>query len=305
MDGVTVPYAKTTKWLGVCHGERMSFRAHYAHLKKKMLGMVGGLKRVLKKDWGLGRRATCIIYKGLFVACMSYGASAWFRSLRFAYARDLLNGCQRIVLCATLNVCRTVSTHAMQVLHGELPWDLEATCKGLLTEFRRGIAPVEGDPITHDEVRSLDRMQCKKFLAEKMMNVWQDRWDQSDKGRITHEFIPNVRFVREHERFAPGLFLGYVLTGHGSMDEFLFRRGLSETPTCLCGAPREDVKHLLRECPIYADLRDLNRCGLRDEGGTLNVSEALSTFETYEELNRFAIALFARRRRLRAENGDD
>lgn len=297
LNGTTVKYVMSAVYLGIRYAERMKFKPHLEYVRKKMLSLVGGLRRVLRKDWGLGRKATCIIYKGLFVACMSYGASVWFRTLRYAYARDLLNRCQRHVLYACLNVCRTVSTDAMQVLHGELPWDLEATRRGLLSEFRRGIAPVDGDPITYDEVRDLNKPQCKNFLAERMMNIWQNRWDQSPKGRITYEFIPNVRFASEHERFAPGLCLGYLLTGHGSMNEYLHKRGLCDSPVCLCGAPLESVKHLLSECQIYEDLRDLSRSGLRIEGGTLNVSGALATSETYESLNEFAVALFARRKR--------
>lgn len=156
---------------------------------------------------------------------------------------------------------------------------------------------MDGDPITADEVRDLSRLRCRDFLAERMMNLWQERWNQSENGRITHEFIPSVRFVSEHERFAPGLCLGYLITGHGSMNGFLSKRGLVDSPMCLCGAPYEGVKHLLSECPIYQDLRDLDGCGLRVVGGTLNLGEALGTFETYERLNEFAVALFARRKR--------
>lgn len=81
------------------------------------------------------------------------------------------------------------------------------------------------------------------------------------------------------------------------MNEYLHKRGLCDSPVCLCGAPLESVKHLLSECQIYEDLRDLSRSGLRIEGGTLNVSGALATSETYESLNEFAVALFARRKR--------
>ena len=218
--------------------------------------------------------------------------------MRYAYARDSLNACQRLVLYATLNVCRTVSTDAMQVLHGELPWDLEVTRRGLLSEFRRGIVPASGDPVTAEEVRSLSKPQCKELLAERMLNTWQSRWEDSVKGRITYEFINDVRFATSHGKFAPGLCLGYLLTGHGSMNAYLYKRCLSSTPSCLCGAPSEDVKHLLGECSIYSDLRDLSGCGLRFQNGVLDVSGALRTNESHERLNAFAVALFRRRTNL-------
>ena len=186
----------------------------------------------------------------------------------------------------------------MQVLHGELPWDLEVTRRGLLSEFRRSIVPTSGDPVTADEVRGLSKPHCAELLAERMLTIWQRRWEESTKGRITFEFIGDVRFAGMDERFAPGLCLGYLLTGHGSMNAYLHKRCLSSTPSCLCGAPSEDVKHLLGECPIYSDLRDLSGCGLKLENGVLDVSGALRTHDSYVRLNEFAVALFARRANL-------
>ena len=89
------------------------------------------------------------------MASMAYGASVWFRSLRLGYARDALNSIQRKVLYWGSNVCRTVSTDAMQVLFGEFPWDLEVTRKGLLQELRKDISPIDGDPVSADELHIL------------------------------------------------------------------------------------------------------------------------------------------------------
>ena len=77
------------------------------------------------------KRAVPIVYMGLFAACVMYGSSVWCESMRFKNARDSMDRCQRIVLYACLNVCKTVSTDAMQVLMGEFPWDLECVRNGL------------------------------------------------------------------------------------------------------------------------------------------------------------------------------
>ena len=112
--------------------------------------------------------------------------------------------------------------------------------------------------------------------------MFNQRWDESPNDQITHEFIPDVKFVSTHERFFPGLFITYLLTGHGSMNSFLFKRTLCNTSECLCGAPVEDAKHIMLQCVIYHYLRNLSVCGLRRESGVFDVSLALSTFETYE-----------------------
>ena len=50
----------------------------------------------------------------------------------------LLNRCQRMVLYAYLNVCRTVSTESMHILMGASPWDLECERRGVMCMLKNG-----------------------------------------------------------------------------------------------------------------------------------------------------------------------
>ncbi len=38
-----------------------------------MIGVMGKLRRVLRKEWGLDKRTVRVIYEGLVVACASFG----------------------------------------------------------------------------------------------------------------------------------------------------------------------------------------------------------------------------------------
>lgn len=80
--------------------------------------------------------------------------------------------------------------------------------------------------------------------------------------RAMYAFIKDVRFVERCESFEPNLNMGYILTGHGSVNEFLYKRGLSETEGCSYGFDSEDWKHILIECPFYNDIRRLNEWGV-------------------------------------------
>lgn len=40
----------------------------------------------------------------------------WYEYMKSKYASDIMNRCYKIVLYASLNVCKTVSTVEMQVL---------------------------------------------------------------------------------------------------------------------------------------------------------------------------------------------
>ena len=299
LNGRGIPYAKSVKYLGITFGEGMNFRPHFLKMRSKMLCCVSGFRRILKKEWGLDRGSFGVIYNGLFVACMSYGAGVWYDCLKSDHMRALINRCQRVVLHASLNVCRTVSTEAMQVLHGQLPWDLECVLRGTLSRFRRGIALAEGSPVTSDELVRLSRKQKTQLISTKLFDTWQSRWECSAKGRQTFRFIRNVRFASGHRGFSPGLHLSYLLTGHGSMGEFLHKRGLSVSEACLCGAPVESVDHLISECSLYGDIRDLDAFGVSvDPRGNLEVGAVLNAKETYDRLNDFAVAVFTRRSRL-------
>ena len=51
--------------------------------------------------------------------------------------------------------------------------------------------------------------------------------------------------------------MGHLLTGHGSMNGYLYDRKIAMTEMCDCGKGREDWMHVLIECEMYDDIRDL------------------------------------------------
>ena len=47
----------------------MSFKVHLEHLKVKVMKVVGQMRRVLKSEWCIRKRAVRIIYKGVCCLC--------------------------------------------------------------------------------------------------------------------------------------------------------------------------------------------------------------------------------------------
>ncbi|KAJ3651706.1 hypothetical protein Zmor_017726 [Zophobas morio] len=80
-----------------------------------------------------------------------------------------------------------------------------------------------------------------------------------------------------------GLFL---LTGHGSMNEFLNKRGLSYTDLCGCGRV-ENVWHIVFECGLYDDERSCEWSRWIGEEET-RFERLLESKEMYERLMGFA-----------------
>ena len=104
-------------------------------------------------------------------------------------------------------------------------------------------------------------------------------------------------FLSSHPDFDFILSLGYLLTGHGYLNAFLHARGLSSNETCLCGSSSENAIHVLCECPLYSDLRDLNRMGIvRCVNGDRDVSRALDSLDQVQYMRDFAVGVFSRHR---------
>lgn len=184
-----IKYVRVTKYLGIMVSERMGFKLHVESLKGKVLNAVGGLRRVLRKEWGLGRKAMRVIYKGLLMSCVIYGACVWYECMNYGYGRTCVSKCERAALYACLRVCRTVSTEAMRMLMDGIPWVSEAIMRACMYKIMKGCDLTEIDSVKVVDVAGKSKKKCRMMLRSIMMNRWQCEWDVSVKDRVTYEWI--------------------------------------------------------------------------------------------------------------------
>ena len=59
-------------------------------------------------------------------------------------------------------------------------------------------------------------------------------------GRVTYEYIKDVRFGEKNAWFDPSVYACFLMIGHGSMNAFLFERNLNESARCAYRTERED-----------------------------------------------------------------
>lgn len=297
-SGGLVKYMTEVKYLGVTIGERLNFSPHLKELNSKMQRTVAKLQRVLRVKGGLTRRSVRTIYKGLFVACATYGSAVWYGRCSTSMFKTWLARCQRIPLLSSLAVCRSVSTDAMQVLAGAIPWDLEAKRHAIAYKMRKGIPLFPTDWMYGVDIGSMPKEERSARLLQCALDEWQSRWERSEKGRTTFRFIPNVSFTYNDPDFSFGLRVGFLLTGHGSLGSFLRDRALSPDASCVCGEPEENWLHVLCCCPLYEDIRDLGVLGViydAENPHLTDVSPALATPERQHHLELFATEAFSRR----------
>ena len=294
MAGHSLACVTEVRYLGILIGERMSFHCHFRHVREKLTSTVAMFRRVLRRDWGLGRSAIQVLMRGLFQACALYGAPLWWQSAITAKGSLLINSCQRVVLYACAPVCRTVSTAAMQVLMGVLPWDLEAVRVGI-TYLRKRDLEFELAYLNSADLRGLGRKEVKALLDRVLWEEWQLRWSRADSGAVTRLFVPEVSTLRDRHDLAWSRFVCFLVTGHGSLNAFLKSRNLVDSELCRCGG-LEDWEHVLLHCVEYEDIRDLYLMGIYNEvDGTYYLPGCLGSARSFLALKDFAREAFERR----------
>ncbi|GBL88664.1 hypothetical protein AVEN_195652-1 [Araneus ventricosus] len=84
------------------------------------------------------------------------------------------------------------------------------------------------------------KSQVKKKLKKKAMDIWQESWFNSTKGRVMREFFDRPKKLKGD------IFLNQIFAGHGIFKTY--QNGFSgKTEKGNCGADKGDAKHLFLE----------------------------------------------------------
>lgn len=187
--------------------------------------MFSRLKGVRKSKWGVSSALAMVLYKSVYVPRITYGASTWYSSTN-SRIKAKLESAQRRALLVVTGAYKTTSTRALQVIAGAPPINLIIEMK---IKIESGMTRQEAEEICLQE--------------------WQSQWADSDKGRWTYSFLPDVRA----RMIIPLTFEHYVtqiLSGYGDFNGKLASFKLVEDPTCLCGYREETAQHVLQDCPM-------------------------------------------------------
>ena len=138
-------------------------------------------------------------------------------------------------------------------------------------------------------------MNFRKLLKDELISIWQDRWNQSRKGRVTFAFIESVRFALECNYFKFSSFSEILLTGHESLNEYLHKRGLASSFSCHSCGEAVDVTHVLCNCPVYDDVRKLRNMSIALVNNSYMLLNVLCSRQSFYESKRFASRAFMRR----------
>ena len=85
----------------------------------------------------------------------------------------------------------------------------------------------------------------KHKLASRQHHTWQQRWDLSEKGRFTYNFLPKVQ--KQFQIINREIVI--FLTNHGPFQEYFFKIGKRDSPLCICSHQSNSLHYIL-SCPL-------------------------------------------------------
>ena len=275
VDNVTLKCVTCVKYLGVSIGMRMSFTEHVKGVAAKGKRMFSAMSAVARSNWGLSFECLRTIYKSVFIPTIMYAIGAWGDCITKSHDRVLLTA-QKHALMRVSRAYRTVSVEALQVICGEVPLDVLA--KEMYYKYKvRKKEAFTYEAFTFDPEMKPDR--AKQQLKKISMRLWQERWDESPKGRTTYEYFPNVSKRMKLRKLEVNHYVTQFLTGHENFKQKLRTFNLVENETCECGG-QESSKHILEDCCLYNKQRaELKNESIRQGRGWPVLPEELTLDE--------------------------
>lgn len=129
--------------------------------------------------------------------------------------------------------------------------------------------------------------EVSSYLENERMELvaqWRISWDNSEKGRVTYDWIPVADDFRVDHSCIYSYELVSFLTDHESFKAKLAQLGLTEEGVCQCGS-LETSQHVLLECHMYQELIETARVQLL-------VASTATLRGRHSEIARFARAYY-------------
>lgn len=222
-----------------------NYLEHIIILADKSFGMYSWRKDMTSARWGISLWISRIICKAVFLSRVTYMVRIWERGHLTAKTIKKLGSVQRRPLLATTGANYMIFTNALQVFVGVLLLDLESREATIRQKIWAGLV---------DE--STGRVEI-----EKLLEVWQTRWQAIEKGSWTKGMVPDVRRYRlpltlDHFTFQ-------IMTGHVDFRGKLYSFKLVEAPGCAYGKGNGRCSTYLYRCPKTEAFRSENNLSLK------------------------------------------
>ena len=299
-----IPIQRDAKYLGVIIDHELKFHSHFESLNTKVETLRYAIQSVAHERWGIDVSTLRFYLNNLFLPIVTYGSIALSlsRNLNSAISRKKLDKIQRAILLCSIKACKTVSTVALRALVGAAPLYLEVLKTAAKFHIRKNIDfRVDGFQYQFIARESLEnynkiiKLENEKLDREISLATEAD-WNASDSGKDTKRFIKLINYKKQPKWFRPNMWTNFLITGYGSINESLNRRGCWDAPTPFChncANQVENVDHILFVCPIYSTIRYPE---LLQESFQIDVSKLIENETLFKKFQIFAKNAFQIRR---------
>ncbi|KAF0735570.1 Reverse transcriptase domain-containing protein [Aphis craccivora] len=254
IDGHRVESSKCVKYLGVHIDSRWRFSDHARIVAAKAGKTVQQLSRILP-NISAARPTKRKLLSNVAHSILLYGSPIWEEDMCTAGWLALEKVQRRICLRVASAYC-TTSTDALGVITGIAPLDLLAKERHMM----------------HDKKRDPERPPT----VESILEVWQNRWNSSVKGRWTHTLIPNIGPWINRRHGETDFHITQALSGHGCFAADLNRFGKLRSSECwFCGDPSDDAEHTLFKCDAWHQKRRQAELATNTDLNTRNLIQTM------------------------------
>ncbi len=136
MDGVSIPYSTTARYLGVTLDSKLSWRPHCMDKIRKAKMHLARLKSAMGKLWGCPPKQTRWLYTGIVRPAITYGCIVWMRVCSQQWFLKEAGRLNRLALLSLGNFRRGTPTAGLEIIAYLPPLDLVIKKEAVMAYFR-------------------------------------------------------------------------------------------------------------------------------------------------------------------------
>ena len=286
LNGQKIKFYKEIRYLGITIDRQFLFATHIRTVCNKAIQAVSRFATVCQSTWGLNARTMGTIWNCALLPAITYGAPVWASKVPIEYNTRRLKTVQRLCMLRIARAYRTTSHEALWTITGNLPITLHIEQIASNYWINKGLQPftniyrpvflanidfnrLEHRPkffsLQHPAQRTSTTAQQEHSTTTDIITIrsaknivkiaaehqWQQMWDSSEKGRITHRFMPSIAERLKLQHLHPCSPITQVLTGHGNFMQYLHRFKIKDSPYCTTCNTVDDVPHRLFSCQRF------------------------------------------------------
>ncbi|KAI5720173.1 hypothetical protein M8J77_002972 [Diaphorina citri] len=242
------------KYLGVILDRTLSYKEHLSRSAKKLRTRNNIIQKLCGSTWGSSATVLRISALALVYSAAEYCAPVWLNSAHTGLVDVQLNSTMRMIS----GTIKPTPLHWLPVLSHIAPPQLRR--EGALVREYEKINQNQDLPV-HKDIPDLqiNRLSSRNpplhrgmLLSENNFNIsteWETMWKNSTSSEYSD--LPCIQsrppgFDLPRKTWTR---LNRIRSNCGRCADSLYKWGISNSPNCECGAPKQTVQHIIQECP--------------------------------------------------------